>query len=86
MNTVETLYVEGLRTNCDLYLYTDNLVVYCVYYRGSSSSRLLFLLIIRLRKIQMAYDLIFYVIHISVRRVIECGVDGLSRGMNNEGS
>ena len=33
----------------------------------------------------MAGDLILHVIHISGRRMIECGVNGLSRGMTNEG-
>ena len=33
----------------------------------------------------MASDLILYVIHISGRRMIECGMDGLSRGMTDEG-
>lgn len=33
----------------------------------------------------MSGDLILHAIHISERRMIECGVDGLSRGMANEG-
>ena len=85
VNVVEKLYREGLLKNCELFLYTDKSVADYAYYRGSSSSRLLFLLILRLRKIQMAGDLILHVIHISGRRMIECGVDGLSRGMTNEG-
>ena len=85
VNAVEKLYREGLLKNYELFLYTDNSVADYAYYRGSSSSRLLFLLILRLRKIQMAGLLILHVIHISGRKMIECGVDGLSRGMTNKG-
>ena len=85
VNTVEKLYEKGLHKNCELFLYTDNSVTDCTYYRKSSSSRLLFLLILRLQTIQMADDLILHVIHISGRIMIECGVDGLSRRMANKG-
>ena len=78
------MYKEGLLKNCELFLYTDNSVADYAYYRGSSSSTLLFLLILRLRKIQIAGDLILRVIHISGRRMIECRVNGLSRGMTNK--
>ena len=50
VNTVQTLYEEGLLKNCKLFLYTDNSVADWTYYRGSSSSRLLFLFILRLQK------------------------------------
>ena len=85
VNAVEKLYKEGLLKNCELFLYTDNSVADYAYYRGLSSSRFLILLILRLRKIQIAGDLILHVIHISGKRMMECGVDGLSRGMTNEG-
>ena len=85
VKTVERLYAEGLLKNCELFLYTDNSVEDWAYYKGSSSSRLLFLLILRLRKIKMAGDLKLHVIHISRKKMIECGVDGLSREMTNEG-
>ena len=83
--TVEKLYEEGILKDCELFLFTDNFVVDCAYYKGSSSSRALFLLVLRLRKIQMTGDMIIHLIHISGKRMIASGIDGLSRGVYNEG-
>lgn len=83
MNTIEKLYGEELLKNCELFLYTDNSVLDCAYYRSLSSLRLLFHLILWLRKIQMTDDLIIDVIYISGKRTIEYGVDILSRGTPN---
>ena len=85
VNTVEKLYGERHLKDCELFLHTDNLVTDCTYYKGSSSSRTLFLLILRLRKVQMAGDMILHVIHISRERMISSGIDSLSRGVTNEG-
>ena len=76
---------QGILKDCELFLFTDNFVADCVYYKGSSSSRALFLLILRLRKIQMAGDMIIHLIHISGKRMIASGIDGLSREVCNEG-
>ena len=80
IDTVERLYNEKILINCELFLFTDNLVVDCVYDKGYSTSKTLFLLILRLRKLQMKSDLILHVMHISGKRMIESGVDSLSRG------
>ena len=85
MTAVEKLYEEGILKDCELFLFTDNFVADCAYYKGSSSSRFLFLLVLRLRKIQMAGDMIIHLIHISGKRMIASGIDGLSRGVCNEG-
>ena len=85
VNCVEKLYGEGHLKDCELFSHTNNLVTDCTYYKGSSSSRTLFLLILRLRKVQMAGDMILHVNHISGKRMITSGIDGLSRGVTNEG-
>ena len=85
MNTVIKLYEDELFKNYELFLYTDNSVTDCTYYRLSSSSRFLFLLILRLRKNKMAGDLILHIVNIFRRRIIECRVDGLLRGATNKG-
>ena len=48
-NCVEKLYGEGHLKDCELFLHTYNLVTDYAYYKGSSSSRTLFLLIPRLK-------------------------------------
>ena len=83
--SVKKLYEEGLLKDYELFLFTDNLILDCAYYKGSSSYRALFLLVLILRKIQMAGDMIIDLIHISGKRMITSGIDGLSRGVCNEG-
>ena len=85
MNTLEDLYENGKLKGCELFLFTDNLVAEYAYYKGSSSSRMLFDLVLRVRKLQMSGDLILHVTHISGTRMQMCGVDALSRGNTSEG-
>ena len=81
---VEKLYEEGRLHDCELFLFTDNFVADCAYYKDSSSSRALSLLVLRLRNIQMTGDMIIHLIDISGKRMIASGIDGLSRGFCNE--
>ena len=85
MMSVKQLYEEGILKDCELFLFTDNFVADCAYYKGFSSSRALFLLVLRLRKIQMTGDMNIHLIHISGKRMIASGIDGLLRGVYNEG-
>ncbi len=82
---IELDYREGLLDGVELFFFTDNQVAERAYYKGTSSSRTLFNLILRLRKIEMEGRMIIHVIHISGKRMIACGVDGLSRGDTSEG-
>lgn len=82
---VEKAWKEGKLKEVELFIFTDNEVAERCYYKGTSSNRQLFELILRLRKIEMEGDLILHVIHISGVRMIHCGIDGLSRSDYNEG-
>ena len=85
VESVENLYFEGKLRDCELFLLTDNLVTYYAYYKETSTSRLLNELVLRLRKLQMKGDLILHVIHVAGTRMIESGIDGLSRGDTSAG-
>ena len=85
VDTLEGLCENGNLKGCELFLFTDNLVAEYAYYKGSSSSRMLFDLVLRMRKLQMDGDLILHVTHISGTRIQACGVDALSRGNTSEG-
>ena len=54
-------------------------------YKGSSSSPKLFDLVIRFQALQAHYDTQIIVSHVSGKRMIAQGADGLSRGAENEG-
>jgi hypothetical protein len=71
---------------CELFLFTDNFVAECGYYNGGSNrSKELDDLVHRLWKLQMGGEFTLHVYHISGTRMIESGIDGLSRGDKSEG-
>jgi hypothetical protein len=70
---------------CQLMLFTDNSTAENAFWKGTSKSPKLFELVLRLRKLEMAHDLILHVVHVSRRRMIAQGTDGLSRADHLEG-
>ena len=69
-----------------IFLFTDNSTVEGAVHRGNSKSKKLFKLVCKLRKLQMRYGFMIFVIHVSGTRMIEQGTDGLSRGLFNQGA
>ncbi len=69
----------------ELFLFTDNIVAESAFYRGTSSNPLLFELILRLRMLETNYSLCLHVVHISGKRMVAQGTDGLSRGILTNG-
>jgi hypothetical protein len=75
----------GKITGAEVFLFTDNSTAEAVYYKGNSSSRKLFELMLRLRKLEMDASLILHVVHVSGSRMIAEGGDGGSRGDLTQG-
>lgn len=87
-NVVETLEEEaasGKLDKCILYFFTDNSTVESALYKGTSSSRKLLELVIRVRLLETKHSITLHVVHVSGKRMIAVGVDGISRGLLNEG-
>lgn len=82
---IEIDYHRGLLDGHEVFFFTDNAVAEKAYYKGTSSSKELFELVLRLRLIEMDGRMILHVIHVSGKRMIACGIDGLSRGDTTEG-
>ena len=82
---MENLYVEVKLRDYELFLLTNNLEADCAYYKRIPPSRLLNDLVLRLRNFQMTGDLILHVIPVAGTRIIESGIDGLSRGNTSTG-
>ena len=81
-NLVETLEeeeAEGLLSGYEVFLFTDNQVTESCYYRGTSTSRTLFNLVLRLRAVKMSSGMKLHVIHVAGTCMIGQGTDGLSR-------
>jgi hypothetical protein len=86
VNAVEKVCNEGLLNDCELFLFTDNIVAECAYYNGGSNkNKDLDELVFRLWRMQMHGDFTLHVYHVAVTWMIECGVDGLSRGDKAKG-
>jgi len=77
----KNMSVRGL----EVFLFTDNAVAEGAFYKGSSSSKKLFNLILQLRLLEMEAGMRIHIIHIAGSRMIKQGTDGLSRGDANEG-
>ena len=82
-NLVEAL--EDRLTSTDssgteLYIFTDNSTAEAAFYKGTSSSKKLFQLVLRLKMLEVERRCIINIIHVAGTRMIQQGTDGLSRG------
>ena len=86
VEAIEEGVSDGSLEGCELFLFTDNTVAEAAFYKGNtSSSKVLFELIVRLRLLEMSGSIKLWVIHVAGRRMIQQGADGLSRGNLLEG-
>jgi hypothetical protein len=85
VEALEDAYAKGLLDDREIFMFTDNSTAEAAFFKGTSSSELLFNLIIRLRKIEMTGVCIIHMIHVAGTRMIWQGTDGLSRGDWNAG-
>ena len=82
---LEAEHGDGRLRGVEVFIFTDNIVTEGAYFKGASTSKELHGLILRLRKIEMEGEMILHIIHISGTRMIQSGIDGLSRGDTHEG-
>ena len=83
--TLELMGNDGELDGTELFVFTDNSTAESAFAKGSSSSRKLFELVLRLRKLEMTNGCKIHVSHVSGARMIAQGSDGLSRGNMAEG-
>ena len=65
VETVEEEALNGYLTGGEFWLFTDNTTAEGCFFRGGSSSKLLHDLVLRLRKIELDYDLTLHVVHVA---------------------
>lgn len=88
LNLVQTVEEEvklGNMRNAELWIFADNSTAESCFSKGSSKSRLLHELVVRLRRAEMRSGGILHMVHVAGTRMMEQGTDGLSRGVLNEG-
>ena len=79
VEAIRDLAEEGKLEGCEVFLFTDNSVAERAYFRGTSTSRSLFELILELRKLSISGLFKLHVSHVSGSRMIASGIDGASR-------
>jgi hypothetical protein len=87
-NLVEALeesFNKGWLDDREIFMFTDNSTAESAYFKGTSSSELLFALVLRLRKVEMSGKCMIHLVHVAGTRMIWQGTDGLSRGDRNAG-
>jgi len=87
-NLVETLEEESLDGRLDgamLIVATDNSTVESAVYKGNSTNEKLFDLVVRLRLLELKVGGKFIISHVSGKRMVHQGTDGISRGHLREG-
>ena len=85
IETLEAMASEGELSGYELFLFTDNSTAESAFFKGSSSSKDLFELVVRLRKLEMNQSCCIYVSHVAGTWMIAEGLDGLLRGNLSEG-
>ncbi len=65
VNALESLANLGMLTKAEVFLFTDNAVAEGAFYKGTSTNRSLFELMLRLKQLEFNAQLCLHVIHIS---------------------
>ena len=85
VETTEEEVASGRLKNAEFFIFTDNSTAESCFYKGSSTSKLLHALVLRLRSLELKYGLTIHMVHVSGKRMIAQGTDGCSRGLLLEG-
>jgi hypothetical protein len=85
INAISEASSRGFLDHAELFVFTDNSVAESAFFKGTSKSKRLFELMLQLRELQMHKSLMLHMIHVSGKRMISQGTDGLSRGDTSRG-
>jgi hypothetical protein len=85
VNTTEEELKVGYLKDSELWLFTDNSTAESCFHKGSSSSKALHNLVVRLKKIKLEVGFTLFVVHVAGTRMITQGTDSLLRGSLLEG-
>jgi len=80
VNSLTDAVHRGELDHTEIILFMENAVAEGVFYKGSSPSRQLFDLILKLKCLELHHGLYLNLIHVAGTRMQEQGTDGLSRG------
>lgn len=82
---IKNLAIRGLLTDSELFMFTNNLMTENCFTKGSSWSKKLFEIVLAMRKLEFEYGFVVHVVHMSRKRMIQQGTDGISCGDETRG-
>lgn len=85
VDALEQESTKGLLHHTEFFMFTDNAVAEGAFFKGTSTNKHLFELVLRLKRLEFDHSLKLNVIHVSGRRMVAQGTDGLSRGDLSDG-
>jgi hypothetical protein len=84
VEAVVQMVVEHGLGGSEIFIYTDNSTAEAAFWKGTSKSEALFELVLRLKEIELDYNLHLHIVHKSGRWMIAEGTDGLLRADHGE--
>jgi hypothetical protein len=85
VETLDRVVKSHNLSGSEIFIFTDNSTAEAALWKGTSKSRLLFDLVLRLKVLELSHGLILHVVHVSGRRMIAQGTDGLSHANHSKG-
>jgi hypothetical protein len=80
IDTIKEEVKQGRLVGREVWLATDNSTAASAYYRGTSTSKTLHEMIVELRMLSLKGNFMLHLFHVAGTRMIQSGVDALSRG------
>ena len=78
-------YVDQKSTDCEVFVFTDNMTAERAFWKGTSSSEKLCDIVLALQELEMETGITIHMVHVSEQRMISQGTDRLSRGNYTQG-
>eukprot|EP00978_Attheya_sp_CCMP212_P016480 scaffold43205_cov34-Attheya_sp.AAC.2 len=85
VDTIDQATNDGVLQGAEVFMFTDNTTAEGAFFRGTSSVRPLYELVVRLKTLELRGEFRLHMIHVAGTRMIAQGTDGLSRGNIGEG-
>jgi hypothetical protein len=85
VDAIELSTNSGELQGSEVFFFTDNTTAEGAFFKGTSSSKTLYELVVRMKALEQRGEFKLHVIHVAGTRMIAQGTDGLSRGDVSEG-
>jgi hypothetical protein len=85
VEAIVRMVVEHELWGSEIFIFTNNSTAEAAFWKGTSKSEVLFELVLRLKELELDFNLHLHIVHVSGKRMITEGTDGLPRADHGEG-